>query len=96
MAFKIDQKVWSTIGIAAAGALGALAASNTIDPKIAAFAGVAVIVLGSLGVHIVPVPQARQEAIIAGAAPPQTPPPAAAPPPPVKGNPYDMPWTGSP
>lgn len=64
MKIQFDQKVLSAIGVAAAGALGALAASDTVSPQIAAYCALAVVFLGSLGIHVASVPKTRQEKIV--------------------------------
>ena len=96
MQLKIDQRVWSAIGIAAAGALASLAAAD-VDPKVTAFAAVGVIILGSLGVHVTAVPKARQEKIVAAAtqAPPAPPEPEPGPAP-VRPQPKDFGGRGLP
>ena len=66
MRLKVDQKWVATAGIAVGGALTALASSDAVDPKIAGYAAIGVLILSVLGVYCAPNKKQEGEAFALG------------------------------
>ncbi len=59
MAINFDQRWIVTAGVAAGGALAALAASDAVPPQVAAYSAIGVLLLSMFGVHAAPAPEKK-------------------------------------